>query len=154
MEECRRLGIYLVLPFFAVACVSQQIPEAEQTAYFTCRGIIIDGAAENLERAGYATGWREGDAAVETKWTGFTVERAGEKSTLVLRYVVEASNEGVHFGILQRSDGELGQVPWDRITIEQKEDPGVRRLLEKLRADVCGTRAPFFQVNARDQAPR
>lgn len=143
MAECRTLLPLAALAAFA-ACVSQQIPDTQQDAYFTCRGIIVDRAAENLEKAGYTTTWREGDAGVETKWTGFTVNRAGDRTTLVLRYVVEASNDGVRFAILQRTEGEPRQTPWDRITVEQIEDPGTRRLLEKLRMDVCGTEQPFF----------
>jgi hypothetical protein len=133
-----------VLALFIVGCASQPIPSEQQEAYFNCRGIIVDTASENLQRAGYITDWREGDQGVETKWTSYTIDRGDERRTLFLRYVVQAANDGVKFSIFERSDDVRGEAPWERITRNDVGDPAVVVLLEKIRQDVCGTDEPFF----------
>jgi hypothetical protein len=143
MTEKRNAACLIGCLFFA-GCASRQIPFEQQEAYFSCRGIIVDTASENLQRAGYITDWREGDESIETKWTSYTIQDEDERRTLFLRYVVEASTEGVKFTIFERSDDVRGEAPWDRITESQLRDPGVVRLLEKIRRDVCGTDAAFF----------
>ena len=125
-------------------CAWRQIPAEQQQAYFDCRGIVVDTASENLQRAGYITDWREGDQGIETKWTSFTIYRGSDPRTLFLRYVVQAAEEGVTFQIFERSDDARDEAPWSRITDGDVKDPAVLALLEKLRRDVCGTDEPFF----------
>jgi hypothetical protein len=129
---------------FLFGCASQQIPDEQQSAYFNCRGIIVDTASENLQRAGYVTAWSDGDQAIETKWIGYTIADGEETRTLYLRYVVAAANDGVSFTILERSDDVRGEAPWNRITKSQVENRAVVELLEKIRRDVCGTEHAFF----------
>ncbi len=135
------------LSLLLAACASQ-IPVEQQAAYFRCPGIIVDGASENLQRAGYITAWREGDLGVETRWTSFTIDRRGDRRTFFLRYVVEAANDGVTFQLFERSDDARGEAPWSKITNAQVEEPATRRLLEKLRGDVCGTDGLFFAATS------
>ena len=137
----------LLLVLFA-GCASQPIATGEQDAYFICPGIIVDGASENLQRAGYITNWRGGTESIETKWTAYHLNIGEDRRTMILRLVVSAANQGVQFAILERSDDARGEAPWGRITRAQVESPGLSGLLEKIRRDVCGTEDPFFTATS------
>lgn len=115
-----------------------------EAAYYTCEGIIIDGAAENLEKAGYALPDREGDVFVETGWTQFRMgKRDGARETLTLRLKAEAVTSGVRFSIWEPAPNG-GEVPWSSISKRWVEDDVYRTLLDKIRMDVCGTKDKFF----------
>lgn len=142
----RSIGILAAVLFSGLQGCAHAPTAAAQAAYFQCEGASMAQVRGHLGAAGYKLAPAVDDTYGETGWTEFDVVQDAVKQQLTLRLKIEAATPGPRFSIWQSTADAQGEREWSEITEYQVKEDTYRALLNKIRKDVCGTPADYFEA--------
>ncbi len=142
----RSLGILAAVVLGGLQGCAHAPSAAAQAAYFQCEGASMAQVRGHLGTAGYQLAPAVDDTYDETGWTEFEVLQDAVKQQLTLRLKIEPAPQGTRFSIWQSTADAQGEREWSEITEYQVKEDTYRALLNKIRKDVCGKPADYFEA--------
>ncbi len=142
MAPSRWTAVLWGLTLFGAACAHGPSTQRQQ-AYFECAKVPVSVAQANLQRGGYKLAETEDPTHIQTGWTEYKVRQDGAQQHMMFRIKADATKSGLLFSIW--APIEDGEMAWQGITEHQLKEDTHRALLNKIRRDVCGGTADFFE---------